>query len=304
MKVLITGAAGFLGSHLAAHYFHGGHQLRLVSSQARRSADARLSWHRIDLERPNAMASLGELMLDVDLCLFLAARIPFPQPIADVFTRNKTIDSISAAAFAASGCPRAVYLSGMSVFSSTQDQPVDERSIPEPQTDYIRSKLYGEELFLDAGQRAGSRVQVLRVQAPYGPGAPPDSVIQVFVRNCLAGRPLQVHGDGSRCQHFTWVGDICRAVDLLESQPDGIHHFCGPSRVDMRQLAEICLAEINPDSRIVLLGGDPGVSCADFGPDRFEGLWPRARRTSLPKGLKELARHLLDHSTPLAELCP
>lgn len=278
--------------------------MRLVSSQARQSADARLSWHRIDLERPNAKASLGELMLDVDLCLFLAARNPFPQPIADVFARNKSIDSVSAAAFAASDCPRAVYLSGMSVFSSSQAQPVDERSIPEPQTDYTRSKRYGEELFLDAGQRAGSRAQVLRVQAPYGPGAPPESVIQVFVRNCLAGRPLQVHGDGSRCQHFTWAEDICRAVDLLESQPKGIYHFCGPSRVDMRQLAEICLAEINPGNQIVLLGGDPGPSCANFGPDRFESLWPRAQRTGLSKGLKELVRHLLDNSTPLAELCP
>lgn len=304
MNILITGAAGFLGSHLAAHYWRQGHRLHLVSTQARRSHDAGVNWHRLDLEQPGALTPLTEILDGADLSLFLAARVPFPHPIADVFTLNKAIDDISVKAFAASKCRRAVYVSGLSVFSASQAQPVDESRAPKPQTDYQRSKVYGEELFLRAGQNKGNQVQVLRIQAPYGPGASPASIIQVFVRNCLAGLPLNVHGDGSRRQHFTWAGDVCRAVDLLKDMPSGIYHFCGPKSVNMRQLAEICLAELNPEGRFNLTGGDSGVSCAEFGLDRLEKAWSRACRTNLPQGIGELGRWIRENRTPLTELCP
>jgi nucleoside-diphosphate-sugar epimerase len=304
VNILITGAAGFLGSHLAAHYRRQGHHLHLLSTQARRSRDSRLNWHVLDLEQPEALAPLKELMNGVDLCLFLAARVPFPRPIADVFNLNRAIDHISAEAFAVSNCRRAVYVSGLSVFSATQAQPVDESSVPEPQTDYQRGKVYGEELLLKTGHNNGRQVQVLRIQAPYGPGASPASITQVFVRNCLAGRTLEVHGDGSRRQHFTWAGDVGRAVDLLWDMPAGIYHFCGPRSVNMRELAEICLAELNPTGRYDLIGGDPGISCVEYGPDRLEEAWPRASRTGLPQGISELGRWVRENRWPLTELCP
>lgn len=301
--MLITGAAGFLGSHLALAFAEKGATVIAVSSKARHRVHPAISWERLNLELPSACSEALTLMDRADYCCFLAARKPQPGEDKDVRGPNQRIDALTSKVFAASRCPSAVYVSGLSIFGGSVAGEVTERSRPHPATPYTISKLSGERLFQRASEGAGKQWKILRINAPYGPGMPAHAVVHTFLANALAGKDLLVHGDGTRQQQFTWVGDFCEAVALLMTQKNGIYHFCGPERVSLHSLAEQCLRAAGSSSRIRYAGPALAESCAVFGDDALGAAWPREKRTCLETGLGQMAWALREGITPLRRIC-
>lgn len=292
-----------MGSHLALALAEKGEAVIALSSQARKGLHPGISWERLNLEMPSAACEALKLMDRADYCCFLAARKPQPGEDKDVCGPNQRIDALTSKAFAASRCPSALYVSGLSIFGGTSSGEVTERSRPHPATPYTISKLSGERLFQRASEGAGKKWKILRINAPYGPGMSPYAVVHTFLANALAGKDLLVHGDGTREQQFTWVGDFCEAVALLMTQANGIYHFCGPERVSLHTLAEQCLRAAGSGSRIRHAGASSAESCLVFADDALGAAWPRERRTHLETGLGQMASALREGITPLQRIC-
>ena len=302
MKILITGAAGFVGSHLARRLVDQGHNVCLLSSSPRTATRSDATWETLDLRDTAAVGALTKLMDDADHCCLLAAVKPAPGRNSDVLAQNEQIDRISSQAFSKSRCPSGIYVSGLSVFSHRRTEMVTEDTPPDPDTDYTRSKFLGEKIFQDASDRASKTWRILRINAPYGPAMVPHAVVRAFLTAAMAGQPLYLFGRGERRQHFTWAGDCADAMSLLFEREIGIYHFCGPESNSMLELAEACVETAGSKSRIVFKNEDPGLSCPVYGPDRLENEWPRTRRTSLLDGLKKMHHAMQSGLFPLKDL--
>ncbi len=287
MRVAVTGASGFLGSHLAEHLTRRGHDVVRILSP-RQKAATKNSGHALDLEDQSNLPRLVELLGQVEACYFLAARKP-PSPPGLLLQQNQQIDNLCATAWLESNCRQAVYVSGQAILGAGQASPVTEESRPEPASDYHLAKKTGEDIMQKAALQGEGRLFILRVNAPYGPGMDDSAVAARFLGQAMQGREITVFGDGSREQHFTWVGDFCRAAELILEQQPGLYHFCGPDRVTMDQLAQLCVEITQSPSTITKAGADSGLSAPIMGPDRFEKLWPRHKRTTLWEGLSRMA---------------
>lgn len=294
MRILITGATGFIGSHLAIRLLGSGHMVTLVSSHPRKLKIPGCSLTCVDLTQETSFSVLKETLNQCDRAYFLAASLP-PRP--NVAQTNNRIDSICSKAFFASTCPEAIYLSGLTVFPQNEDLIVDEQSHPsENLSPYFASKLAGERLF--ASESPDKQVKILRVNAPYGPGMSGNHVISRFLNLALRDKELTVYGNGERSQHFTWVGDIARILAHANEIPTGISHFCGPERVNMLQLARLCLKVCKSFAGVVCAGVEKGQSCPYISHDRLETVWPRAERTPLAQGLYLFAQALKKNIQP------
>jgi UDP-glucose 4-epimerase len=121
---------------------------------------------------------------------------------------------------------------------------------------YKLSKWLGEKLVHEMARNTATAATTLRISAPYGPGWRTRAVIPVFLEKAAAGQDLELWGDGSREQTFTFTGDIARACELAwQARAAGVFTIAGPRPVTMRELAEAVLTAV-PDStsRIVMTG--------------------------------------------------
>lgn len=303
MKILITGATGFIGSHLALSLIKEGHSVYLISSRKIASSDTSIFWETMNLEDYNGVDRLRRIMDRTDHCCFLAARKPSSISSDDLLRRNGLIDKLSADAFARSNCASCIYVSGLSVFASSITEGVTEDTVPYPMTPYTQSKLNGEKIFQEACDLAGKKWRILRINAPYGPAMFHNAVIHKLLSRAIRGEDLILYGDGQRTQHFTWIEDCCKAMKILFNKENGIFHFCGPDKVSMKMLAEYCINITGSQSQINYEGVETGESCPNFCLDRLEMNWPRSKRTTLEAGLRRMSEAIRENRIPLQRLC-
>lgn len=303
-RILITGGAGFLGSHLALRLVKSC-LVDVISSRKLKSQNPALRIHTLNLTQPEALTPLVRLLDLCDAACFFAARKP---PQSNVYKANLSIDDLSAEAFARSACPRALYISGLAVVFNRNNKPVNEYMRIGPiQDPYLASKVKGEEMMMQAALATAKDCLTFRVNAPYGPGMPEHSVIMRFMRQALTGQNLTLYGPGERKQQFTWAGDAAEILALIleldQTTPQsGVYHFCGPDCVSMCQLAQQCIAICDSSSEIVTLTKTEGPTCPKIAQDRLEFLWPRPKRTNLKAGLYQLAEALRRRWIPALEL--
>ena len=287
MKVLITGANGFIGKFLTRYYLDHGRKVIAVSTKPCIWKHSALEWLQVDLTGFQSETVLRSALDESDYCCLLAAVKPnYMHDGISIWEQNELIDRVSSSAWATSKCLNALYLGGLSIFPDDKRLCVDENSVPDPTSFYTRSKLHGERIFKAEADRSGKQWKIMRINAPYGPGMIQRAVVHHFLLQAAAGNPLTVFDQGQREQHFTWVGDCCEASARLEFLASGVYHFVGRDRLSMLGLARKCIEIAESNSPILFKDGDPGRSCAQFALDRLEEVWPRANRTGMSEGLQ------------------
>ncbi len=223
--VLITGGAGFIGSHAAAALLAAGERVRVLDdfSTGRRENLASLSGVldviEGDVREPETVAAA---MHGCDRVLHLAAiasvQRSFDDPAAtEAVNVGGTANVLVAARNA--GARRVVLASSCAVYGATSELPVAETAPPRPESPYARSKLAAEGLCRAASGRDGLQAAVLRFFNVYGPRQDPSSdysgVIAIFMERLSRGRPCTVYGDGRQTRDFVFVADVvtaCRAA--------------------------------------------------------------------------------------------
>jgi UDP-glucose 4-epimerase len=214
LDVLVTGGAGFIGSHVVDRLWAAGHRPRIF--------DLRPSpWHApgdVDTRLGDLadLAALQRALVGCDAVVHLAAAADVDAVREDPLEAERrnargTLCVLEAAR--RTGVGRVVYASTVWVYSDTPaDCHAEDAGICPPAHLYTATKLAGELYCRSYRELYGVESTVLRLGIPYGPRARPETVVAQFVGRALAGEPLVVAGDGRQSRRFVYVEDLADGI--------------------------------------------------------------------------------------------
>ena len=255
MRALITGGAGFIGSHLSEALLNAGHSVAVLDdlSTGRLENIEPLMSRRgfsytIDSVRNESV--LNPLIDEADVIFHLAAavgvRLVVDRPVHTIETNVHGTESVLRRA---SEAGKTVLVASTSeVYGKSAVLPFREDADlvlgPPNKTrwGYATSKLLDEFLALGYGKEYGSRVIVVRLFNTVGPrqSARYGMVLPNFVKRALDNQPIVVHGDGSQTRSFTWVGDVVWAMMALMNEPKAlgnVFNIGNGAEISIRDLA-------------------------------------------------------------------
>jgi nucleoside-diphosphate-sugar epimerase len=227
---LVTGGAGFIGSHIIERLVHDGHSVRVLDDfSAGKEENLAPFMDKIELVRGDIRNTevVREVMKDIEVVFHEAALGSVPRSVADPQTTHDvnitgTLNILLAARDA--GVRRVVYASSSSVYGETPELPKHEKMTPQPLSPYALSKLAGEHYISVFKQVYGFEAVALRYFNIFGPRQDPDShyaaVMPKFAIALLNGQRPVIYGDGLQSRDFTYVENVVEA-NLLASQADG-----------------------------------------------------------------------------------
>jgi len=230
-QCLVTGAAGFIGSHVAERLLQEGHRVRVVDNLS--TGDERniallggeAEFIRGDLRDP---AICRRACAGIEMVFHLAALPSVPRSMADPWAShdhnvNATVQLLLAARTA--GVRRVVYSSSSSVYGDTAVLPKVETLEQLPRSPYAAAKLAGEQYVLAyarAGMVEGVALRYFNVFGPrQSPGSAYAAVIPIFLAAASQGTPAPINGDGSHTRDFTYIDNVVSANLLAAAAPAG-----------------------------------------------------------------------------------
>ncbi len=230
-KYLVTGGAGFIGSHLVEELLRRGQQVRVLDNFSTGKRENLLDIvDDIELIEGDIRSYhiVREAVQGVDFVLHQGALPSVPRSINDPITTNEvnvggTLNVLDAAKDA--GVKRVVYASSSSVYGPDPELPVREDMVPQPVSPYAVAKLTGEKYCHVFSRVYGLETVALRYFNIFGPRQDPDSqysaFIPKFVVGIIEGQPLTIDGDGEQAKDFTYVGNVVEA-NLLALEAEGV----------------------------------------------------------------------------------
>ncbi len=304
-KVIVTGGAGFIGSHLAEELAGQGYYVTILDDLS----TGKMENIELLLKQENAefiqgsitdLPLLQKLFQGADLVFHQAARGSVPRSIDNPQASHETNATGTLNVLIAardSGVKRVVYASSSSVYGDTPTLPKCEDMPLNPQSPYAVSKLAGEYYCQVFHGVYGLSTVSLRYFNVYGPRQDPNSqysaVIPVFVRRVSAGEPPIIFGDGEQTRGFTFVKDVVQA-NILAAQSDvyGVFNIGWQERVTIGELAHLIIKLVGNDLKPVYQEPRPGDirhSLADISKAKVFGYEPKH---SLEAGLAEVIQWL------------
>jgi nucleoside-diphosphate-sugar epimerase len=248
MKAVVTGCAGFIGSHLSMSLLERGAEVtgldcftdyypRAVKESNLAPLRARRGFQFVEdrLERMD----LTPLLDGATHVFHLAAQAGVRKSWGRDF-RTYTVDNVDATQAlleAVKGRPieRLVYASSSSVYGDAAAIPMREDARPQPVSPYGVTKLAAELLCCLYHTNFGVPAVSLRYFTVYGPRQRPDMAFNRFLRAALNGEPITLYGDGTQTRDFTFVADAVQATMAAgdRGEPGGVYNIGGGSRVSM-----------------------------------------------------------------------
>jgi UDP-glucose 4-epimerase len=276
VKTVVTGGAGFIGSHLVDRLLADGHSVRVLDdfstgrpdNRAHLAGEPRLSVERVDIaSEPGLEARLS----GVDWVFHLAALadiVPSIERPTDYHRAN--VDGTVAALEAArrAGVGRFLYAASSSCYGIPDLYPTPETAPARPQYPYALSKLLGEQCVLHWCEVYRLPAVSLRLFNVYGPRSRTSgtygAVFGVFLAQKLNGRPYTVVGDGTQSRDFTFVADVADAfVTAAESTVMGeVFNVGTGAPVSVNRLVELLKGEV---VHVPKRPGEPDRTHADIG---------------------------------------
>jgi UDP-glucose 4-epimerase len=255
MRMLVTGGAGFIGSHVVNRLLALGREVRVLDnlSTGRRENLSSVA-SEIELIEGDIrdLETVHEAMRGCEAVVHLAAVPSVPRSIVDPITTHQanatgTLNVLLAARDA--GAARVVAASSSSIYGRSEELPKRESLIPLPISPYAVSKLAAESYCRSFFDVYGLEAVALRYFNVFGPRQDPNSeyaaVIPKFIWSYRHGEPPVIFGDGEQSRDFTYVDNVVDAnVDALETAGvgGGVYNIACGHRVTLNELAE-CLRE-------------------------------------------------------------
>jgi nucleoside-diphosphate-sugar epimerase len=300
--VVVTGVAGFIGSHLTAALLKQGASVLGIDRRPP-SHDPTAAQNLADLTAQPGFTLVERDLMDLDLerfakgasAVFHLAGVPGVRPswgdrFADYLTSNVMTTQRLLEACAAMGVPRLVLASSSSVYGTGADRPSREEDLPTPLSPYGVTKLAAERLALAYALRPSTPTSVvaLRYFTVYGPQQRSDMAIYRVLEAALTRRPMRLYGDGTQRRDFTYVDDAVAATIAAASAPARAEVVnVGGGRTSSMQHVLDCAAEITgfdiPIIRASRQSGDVETTAADL--TKAERLLRYRPSTSLIEGM-------------------
>lgn len=253
-KYLVTGGAGFIGSHIAERLVSQGETVRVLDNLSTGSLDNlvhlgdRVEFIQGDLQDPERVARAVD---GVEVVFHQGALASVPRSIAHPLDTHHACVTGTVTLLDAcrqSGVRRVVYAASSSAYGNSPIMPKTETQLPAPLSPYAAAKLAGE-LYLEAFAASYSletvRIRYFNVFGPrQDPNSPYSAVIPLFISALLHDRQPTIYGDGEQSRDFTYVANVVSA-NLLAAQAPGVsgkvyNVACGGSITLLELLKEIC----------------------------------------------------------------
>src|SRR6478609_3950965 len=254
MKALVTGGAGFIGSHLS--------ELLLERGASVRAIDAFTDFYPRPLKERNLLNLRGRDgyefvegdLREVDLAKVLDGVTHVFHLAAQAGVRRRwgsefqvysglNVDSTQCLIEACAKRPieRLVYASSSSVYGDHVEIPMQETALPQPVSPYGVTKLAAEQLCYLYHVNFGVPTVSLRYFTVYGPRQRPDMGFHKFIRAAIRGEPITVYGDGEQTRDFTFVDDAVEAnlAATARGVPGRVYNIGGGSRVSVNHVLEV-----------------------------------------------------------------
>jgi len=276
MRILVTGGAGFIGSHMADRLVKDGHEVMVVDDESiGRSSNvpAGADYARTDLTQLDRLAHTCKKGFDA--VFHIAGQVSlirsYSDPVSDLRTNVQgTINMLQLCL--RHRIPRFLYASSMTVYGHTIALPTPENTACVPTSYYGITKYAAERYVLATAERIDLdfdfRVTCFRMYNVYGSRQaldnPYQGVLGIFVGNLLRGEPITIFGDGHQSRDFIYIDDVVDAwVGALTNAETygGVINLGSGRRLSIRQLADHVLSAFNRarnDSTIVFAAGRPG----------------------------------------------
>ena len=278
---LVTGGAGFIGSHLANALLERGESVRIAddfSTGRRENLDVLGGRAELLTGDLADLAFARDAVAGIDLVLHQAAIPSVPRSIADPITCHRAnVDATLALLVAArdAGVRRVVYAASSSAYGDTPELPKRETMAPRPLSPYALQKLIGEQYMQMFTRLYGLDTVSIRYFNVFGPRQDPSSpysgVIALFAARLLAGQPPIITGDGGQTRDFTYVDNVVagvlRAAVVPEAAGEVINVATG-RQISIRQLVgamQDLLGSSVPPEFAPVRPGDVRDSLADIG---------------------------------------
>ncbi|HET7559413.1 MAG TPA: NAD-dependent epimerase/dehydratase family protein [Limnochordia bacterium] len=254
MRVLVTGGAGFIGSHLVRRLVGAGYEVAVLDDlRAGTAAPVGVAFHRLSLaESARAVADFKP-----ERVVHLAAQIDVRRSVADPAGDAETNIVGSLRLFDACvkhGVGKVVFASSAAVYGDPQRLPVDEAHPTLPQSPYGLAKLTVERYLALYRTLYGLPYTVLRYANVYGPGQQAEgdgAVVAVFAARLAKGEPLTIDGDGRQTRDFIHVADVAAAIErALTRGDDKVLNISTGEEITVLRLLELMTAGRTGNLRI------------------------------------------------------
>ncbi|WP_287407142.1 SDR family oxidoreductase [Sphingopyxis sp.] len=262
-RILVTGAAGFLGSHLCERLVDQGHDVLGIDNYftGRRANVAHL------LGKPNFEIMRHDvtfpLFVEVDEIYNLACPAsPVHYQYDPVQTTKTSVHgAINMLGLAKRTGAKILQASTSEVYGDPEQHPQTEEYWGNvnpigPRSCYDEGKRCAETLFFDYHRQNNVRIKVMRIFNTYGPRMHPEDgrVVSNFIMQALTGQPITIYGDGSQTRSFCYVDDLIEGMIRLMNSPDkviGPINIGNPGEFTIRQLAEKIVEMVGADAELV-----------------------------------------------------
>ena len=259
MKILVTGGAGFIGSHIVEH-FHGKAEVRVLDN-LRSGCKHNLAGFKHEFIEASILdrGAVRRAVQGVDYIFHLAAMISVPESMAKPIECNEinttgTLVLLEEAAKA--GVKKLVLSTSAAIYGDNPTVPKVETMLAEPKSPYAITKLDGEfycKMFADEGRLPTACLRYFNV---FGPRQDPQSqyaaAVPIFIDRAVKHQPITIYGDGGQTRDFIYVKDIVAAnvFFAMQTKATGVFNVAYGQKITIQELAQQILALTNSKSEI------------------------------------------------------
>lgn len=260
MKVLVTGGAGFIGSHIVDALVSKKHQVVIADNLATgkiSNVNAAATFRRCNISSPSLNEIFDEFYFDY--VFHLAAQINLRHSIKA--PADDASDNIMGSLNVMENCVRTkvkrmIFSStGGAIYSPTETLPFTENSLAKPESPYGLAKLTVERYLELYHKLHGLQHTVLRYSNVFGPRQDSKGeagVIAIFIQKALKNEDLTIFGDGKQTRDFVYVDDVVQANMLaMEQEMDGTYNVSSNTQYSVNEIAHMVLESVPTTSKII-----------------------------------------------------
>lgn len=294
MKVLITGGAGFIGSHIADFFIKKGDEVIIIDDFS--SGKEKNPPKKAKILKGSILNAklLNKAIKGVDYVFHLAAVVSVPLSFKHpkkCYDVNATGTKNVLEASFKEGVKKLIFSSSASIYGNNKNLPLSENEPYAPMNPYAKSKVFGEKLCLEYAKK-GLKTAILRYFNVYGKRQDPKSqysgVISIFADKAKQNKDILIYGDGNQTRDFIYIGDVVSANVLVMEKGSGIYNAANGNTTSIKHLAQKIIKLSKSNSKIIYKNqreGDIKYSRANIDKIKKLGFIPKV---NLEKGLLEL----------------
>ena len=266
MRILITGGAGFIGSHIA-EYYNGKAQIRILdnlrSGSMKNLAGLDVEFIRGDIRD---RVKLAKAMQGVDYVFHLAAMIGVPESMENPLdcidiNVNGTLMVLEEAVRA--GVKKLIFASSAAIYGNNAEAVRREDMNPDPDSIYAVTKLNGEQICKIFSENKQLKTVSLRYFNVFGPRQDPESAYAaapaVFCNRAIHGQKLRIFGDGKQSRDFVYIDDVVKVnAFFMENDLEGVYNVATGKTVTINDLVNQILFITDSQSEVEHLAERPG----------------------------------------------